>query len=87
MTPRYSVPMKTTITVKESGALPSGAVRVTHATVMATPEASLPPAPESVEGLHTPSAKSNESFRELLHQRYTAPFVSESPYPRGGINE
>lgn len=32
------------------------------------------------------TAQSNH-FREMLHQRYTTPFVSGTPYQRWGINE
>lgn len=70
--------MKTTITLKEFSALPSGAVRVTHATAPAIAELSPQP---------TQGGETNEDFRELLHQRYTAPFPIESGYRHGGINE
>ena len=79
--------MKTTITLKEFSALSSGADPVTHATAPAIPESPPRLTPESVQGFQVPLDRSDESFRELLHLRSTAPFPCQSPYHRGGINE
>ena len=79
--------MKTTITLKEFSALPFGAVQVRQATAPANADSQPQPTTESVNGFHVPPDKSAESFRESLHQRYTAPFVSAIPYHRWGINE
>ena len=51
------------------------------------PESSAQPTFESVRGFHVPPDRSDESFRELLHRRYTTPFVSAISYHRRGINE
>jgi hypothetical protein len=67
--------MKTTITLKKFITLPSGAVRVTHATAPAIPESSPQPNLESVPP--------DEGFREMQHHRYTTPF----PYQHWGLNE
>ncbi|MBI2929460.1 MAG: hypothetical protein HYY24_27670 [Verrucomicrobia bacterium] len=78
--------MKTAITVKEFSDWSSGAVRITHATAPAIPESSPPP-PGRVQGFPVLPDKSDESFRESLHQRYAAPFPRESPYRHWGLNE
>ncbi len=79
--------MKTTITLKEFSALPSGSVQVRNATAPARAESRPQPTIESVNGFHVPPDKSDESIRELLHRRYTTPFVDAIPYHRWGINE
>ena len=79
--------MKTTIRLKEFTDLSRLVVQVPHATALASPESSPQPKPEGIQGFHVPLDGSGESFRELMHQRYTAPFPCESPYQRGGINE
>ncbi|MBI3850542.1 MAG: hypothetical protein HY298_09780 [Verrucomicrobia bacterium] len=79
--------MKTTITLKEFSALSSGTVQVKHATAPAIPESSAQPTPESIQGFHVPTDGSDTSIHELLHRRYTAPFVSAIPYHRWGLNE
>ena len=79
--------MKTTITLKEFSALPSGAVQVRHAPAPAGADSQPQPTTESVNGFHVPPDKSDESFRELLDRRYTTPFVSAISYRRWGINE
>ena len=79
--------MKTTITLKEFSALSFDAVQVIHATARAIPESSPQMTTESIRGFHVPPGRSDESFRGMLHQRYTAPFPCTSPYQRGGINE
>lgn len=68
--------MKTKITLKEFGALPSGAVEVTDPTV-----------PKSPESFTASPDKNSERFREWLHHRYSARFRCETPYERSGINE
>ena len=73
--------MKTTITLKEFSALPSGAVQVSHASA---PDSQPQPTTESVNGFHVPPDRNADNFRELLHRRYTTPFVSAISW---GINE
>ena len=71
--------MKNKITLKEFSDLSSSTVQVT--------EASAPAIPESSPPLLFKSGELGEDFRELLHQRYTSPFVSAIPYQHWGINE
>jgi len=79
--------MKTTSTLKEFSALSFDPAQVTHATAPAIPESPPRLTPESVQGFQVPLDSSDESFRELLHLRSTAPFSCQSPYHRGGTNE
>ena len=79
--------MKTTIILKEFSVLPAGAVRIGHEAVPVNADLQPQPTTESVKGFHFPPDKSGESFRELLHQRSTTPFVSVISYHRWGINE
>ena len=79
--------MKTRITLKGFSVLSFDSGNGTDGTGPAISESSPQMTPESIQGFHVPPDKSNESFRELLHQRYTAPFPCTSPYQRGGINE
>ena len=79
--------MKTTITLKEFSALPFGAVQVRQATAPANADSQPQPTTESVNGFHAPPDNRDESFRELLHRRYTTPFVSAISHHRWGINE
>ena len=79
--------MKQLITLKEFSALSSGAVKITDANAPGIPEPSPQPTPESVPDFHARQNGSDETFREMQHPRYTAPFPSASPYSHWGLNE
>jgi len=80
--------MKTTITLKEFSALPSGAAQAADASAPAIPKWSPQTTLESAEGVHIqPASSANEGFREMLHRRYTTPLPVAFPYHHGGLNE
>lgn len=65
--------------MKEFSELPPDTNQVAHATALTIPE----PSPQPTPG----SAQPDEGLRDLLHHRYTAPFVNTIPYHRWGIND
>ena len=79
--------MKTLIPLKEFSALSSGAVKITHENARAIPEWSPRPTPESVRDLPVQPDRSDQSVREMLDRRYTAPFPCATPYQHWGLNE
>jgi hypothetical protein len=79
--------MKTTIVLKESSDLSSGAVQATHSNAPASPESSPHRASDSVRRFALRQARRVEKFREMLRRRETAPFASAIPYRHFGINE
>lgn len=79
--------MKTKIILKEFSDLSFDVGILTDGTAPAIPELSPQPTPESVHDFQVPPDRSGESYRELLHQRYVAPFPCEPPYRHGGLNE
>ena len=57
------------------------------ASAEAIPETSRPPKHERVRDLLVQPDRGDQSFREKLHERATAPYVSAISYHRWGINE
>ncbi len=79
--------MKSSITLKELNALSFDAVQITDAKATTNGASQPQSTPESVRAFPVQPDRSDQSFREMLHERATAPYVSAIAYHRWGINE
>ena len=79
--------MKTLIPLRSFSALSSGAVKITDANAPGIPEWAPQPTPENVRDFPVQPDRGDQSIREKLHERATAPYVSAISYHRWGINE
>jgi len=79
--------MKTLVPLKSFSALSFGAVKITNANAPAIPEWSPQSKPESIRDLPVHLDRSDQSFREMLHQPATTLAPDAPPYPHGGLNE